>query len=127
MKKSQLTPQQMFWLYNIMFFPRIAFAEKNEKREFWLYNIMFFPRIKGLADYVCDEVLTLQHNVLSKNTKKKEKRKKGVLTLQHNVLSKNFFVHLQAQMFVLTLQHNVLSKNQCSVQCQSDSGFDFTT
>ncbi len=35
----------------------------------------------------------------------------AVLTLQHNVLSKNEVLELLNETLVLTLQHNVLSKN----------------
>ena len=72
---------------------------------------MFFPRIRAFKGLLVDDVLTLQHNVLSKNARCGIAVKLPVLTLQHNVLSKNSVVMRFAIKLVLTLQHNVLSKN----------------
>ena len=72
-------------------------------------------------------VLTLQHNVLSKNGAARHALRSAVLTLQHNVLSKNIEKLRELGILVLTLQHNVLSKNQSSRAISEPWGFDFTT
>ena len=72
---------------------------------------MFFPRIGEKNEYRKNQVLTLQHNVLSKNSMCSTGFIRPVLTLQHNVLSKNRLDERPRGILVLTLQHNVLSKN----------------
>ena len=72
---------------------------------------MFFPRIIERVLSGIGAVLTLQHNVLSKNEVLELLNETLVLTLQHNVISKNNLAYVHSPITVLTLQHNVISKN----------------
>ena len=71
--------------------------------------------------------MTLQQNVLSKNSRVGLGIWDNVLTLQQNVLSKNASAPLKFRTLVLTLQQNVLSKNLALLLLLYPKRFDFTT
>ena len=56
-----------FWLYNKLFFLKIAYADALIERGFWLYNKLFFLKIQFAERAQERFVLTLQQIVLSKN------------------------------------------------------------